>query len=288
MLVRSPNDTRKPQGLFEAHIDEVSIRIQNPVRKTGNAIDVPVWKGLALGNFSVNVWGEELIIYVDGKKAGSGYVMQNPPHCNNNLSKKQRLLTNEEVWIRLEDEETHEKLKKAEKEIIAVFSKKMKCNKSYCIGPGLDNRISWYVLNKVIQDLPSSFTPFLIQLSTLEEVGKSVPLYDDCKSLQYFICLDTDVAENKNIQPFKGCVIYAKNKNSNIYKWFSKQKYTQTDVSAIGGTNYDLYSSCINNSILLTIPLVGMHSANEQIYKNNVVKAIKMIDEFIKLKTSIK
>lgn len=70
--------------LIEIHMDEVAIHLTHPVKHPGNTLEVPVWEGKALGNDKYQVWGErmELIEMPSQKTLGYGFIMQNPPHCD--------------------------------------------------------------------------------------------------------------------------------------------------------------------------------------------------------------
>jgi hypothetical protein len=60
------------------------------------------------------------------------------------------------VLLRLESNLLHSKLKshtKLGRRVVAVFSSSMSCNSDYCIGPGIDNGVSWYGMCEVINRL---------------------------------------------------------------------------------------------------------------------------------------
>lgn len=284
ILVRSPKSVEQPTVLLECHIDEVAIKLQSEVKDPKNSISVPVWKGRVMGNSKYHVWGEkvDLVLPKTQTVIGHGFIMQNPPHCSNIQSKQQKKLDDEHVWIRMNSDKTAQNIRKYQKEgqvIVAMFSSKLHCNKQYCIGPGIDNSVSWFIICSVIQRLRGNFSPFLIQLSVQEELGRSRRLFTkrEVKSCRYFICLDTDVAESKQIDPLKGLTLYSNKKH-----WLSQQKNVQLmEKDTVGGTNLDLYSEIIDSSVLLGIPLVGMHSASEQIRVKLINDAVGVIYKFI-------
>ena len=289
----------KQSILIEIHMDEVAIQLLSPVRSTGNSIGIPVWKGKALGNSKYHVWGEKMdIISMPSQKyLGTGFIMQNPPHCETLESKHQRNMGDEYVWIRTDSKKTDTLMKKEVKkgrDIVAMFSSKIQCNKEYCIGPGIDNSVSWYALCEAFETLYKKNIPIkncYIQLSTGEEIGKSVALLNktELKHISHFICLDTDVAEMPGLDPDKGCTIYTNNPDSKIYSWLKKQKrYIQVPRSEIvGGTNELLYSDFISSSVNIGIPIVAMHSAHEQVSHTMIKNTIQLLKRCLKLSQSI-
>lgn len=201
------------------------------------------------------------------------------------------------VWLRMDSIRTHKRIQSSMKRnhsVVAMYPSKVECNREYCIGPGIDNSVSWYVICEALESLYTSKLPFsdcFIQLSVREEVSETVPLFtkDELKGMDHYLCIDTDVAEVKQLYPSRGLSLYTDHpKTSGIFQWFSKQSFTQIPpADSVGGTNLDLYKRDIPSHALIGIPLIGMHSAYEQVETKMIRGAIRLLRKCLKLKTRI-
>lgn len=280
--VKKPNDTRPPKRVIEIHVDEVSIHCSRHMKRISKQMGVPVWRGTSNGNLKYHLWGESVDLYCitsrTQRKLGKGYIIQKPPHFD---SIEYASVDEESVMIRLDSYATHQKVQKCNNNgynVVAMFDSVVRCNPDFCIGSGIDNAVSWYVLCKALSEV-TSFYPFLLQLSVKEEIGKTELVFPPrmLKDMEV-VCMDTELSELTSVCVDQGIVI-----DSNS-EWWNSRKHTQRLQEKQGGTNLGLLKRHSKRWVQFGIPITGMHSANEQVSQNIIQCAIYLLQQYLKLK----
>jgi endoglucanase len=276
--------------MIDAHIDQVQLRVINIIETddAGYVMVVPV-------GFDPYVLHGNTVFHMKSKLRGN--IVTLPPHLNIQPDLKDKLLC---IDFGMKKKGLEKYISIGDPIIFTVDWYTM--NNKYIVSTGLDNKVSVYVLLKVLEWLDKNIEKLdcniYFNFSSREEIGLGsyAPLIK--QDFDEIIVLDTDIAtDNQYISKNligricldKGIVITNNiDDDSVLTKKLMKMcddnklKYQKSFSSAYGGTNLTTYSKLMNSyTQFVGIPLRNMHSPTEVVSMNDLKTAIEAIKIYL-------
>jgi endoglucanase len=276
--------------MIDAHIDQVQLRVINIIETDGTGYVM----ALTLG-FDPYVLHGNTVFHMKSKLRGN--IVTLPPHLNISPDLKDKLLCIDFGMTK----KTLEKYISIGDPILFTIDWYTMNNK-YIVSTGLDNKVSVYVLLKVLEWFDKNIDKLeyniYFNFSSREEIGLGsyAPLIK--KDFDEIIVLDSDIAtDNKYISKDligticldKGVVIthnvdddtILTNKLIKMCK-DKKLDYQESFSSSYGGTNLTTYSKLMDSyTQFIGIPLRNMHSPTEVVSMNDLRTAIEVIKNYL-------
>jgi putative aminopeptidase FrvX len=279
---KSPSKNKKTI-MIDAHIDQVQLRVTNIVETDnyGYVIAVPL-------GFDPYVLHGNTVIHIKSKLKGN--IVTLPPHLNIQPDLKEKILC---IDFGMNKKTLDKYISIGDPIIFSIDWYTM--NNKYIVSTGLDNKVSVYVLLKVLEWFDKNIEKLnyniYFNFSSREEIGLGsyAPLIK--KDFDEIIVLDSDIATDNQYIPknligrisLDNGVVITHNVDDDtiLSKKFkkicdnNKLDYQESFSSAYGGTNLTTYSKFLDSyTQFIGIPLRNMHSPTEVVSMKDLRTAI--------------
>jgi putative aminopeptidase FrvX len=272
--------------MIDAHIDQVQLRVLNIIESDNTAYVMAVTLG-----FDPYVLYGNSVYHMNSKLRGT--IVTLPPHLNMLPDLKDKLIC---IDFGMSKKGLEKYISVGDPILFTIDWYTM--NNKYIVSTGLDNKVSVYVLLKVLEWFDKNIEKLgcniYFNFSSREEIGLGsyAPLIK--KDFDEIIVLDSDIAtDNKYISKDligkiyldKGVVITHNIDDDSILtnKILKMCKdnnldYQESYSSSYGGTNLTTYSKLLDSyTQFIGIPLRNMHSPTEVVSMKDLRTAIEVI-----------
>jgi endoglucanase len=276
--------------MIDAHIDQVQLRVINVIETDDTGYVMAVTLG-----FDPYVLHGNTVYHMKSKLRGN--IVTLPPHLNISPDLKDKLLC---IDFGMSKKSLEKYISVGDPILFTIDWYTM--NNKYIVSTGLDNKVSVYVLLKVLEWFDKNIEELgcniYFNFSSREEIGLGsyAPLIK--KEFDEVIVLDSDIAtDNKYISKDligkigldKGVVItHNIDDDSELTKKLiklckdNKLDYQESFSSSYGGTNLTTYSKLMDSyTQFIGIPIRNMHSPTEVVSMKDLKTAIDVIKSYL-------
>lgn len=280
--------------MFDAHIDQVHLRVVNIVESDGVGYVMAVSVG-----FDPIVLNGNSVVHINSKMKGN--IVTVPPHLNIPPQYTKGSIVCIDFGMSVD--ETKDMISMGDAIVFNLEWYQM--NNKYIVSSGLDNKVSAFTLLKTLEWLDSNIDKLAVNIyfnfSSREEIGLGsyAPLLH--KDFDEIVVLDTEIAtDNQYISKNlvgrilldKGIVITHNYDDDRILsEKFSKFcdenriDYQETFSAEFGNSNLQTYSK-FNEAYtqFIGIPLRNMHSPTEIVSMHDLREAYKFVCKYVCVK----